>query len=81
MVYLAIGGKLCGILCIEDPLRKDADKVIAKLKDMGLNRVIMLTGDGESTAVSYTHLDVYKRQSDNNADNHSNSRQKPVFFR
>lgn len=50
MVYLAIGGKLCGILCIEDPLRKDADKVIAKLKDMGLNRVIMLTGDGESTA-------------------------------
>lgn len=35
MVYLAIGGKLCGVLCIEDPVRKNAKDVITNLKDKG----------------------------------------------
>lgn len=50
MVYLAIGGTLCGVLCIEDPVRENAAAVIAKLKQKGIRNIMMITGDGESTA-------------------------------
>ena len=50
MVYLAVGGKLCGILCIEDPIRDNAKDIIDKLKSMGMTDIVMITGDGESTA-------------------------------
>lgn len=52
LVYLAVGGALCGILCIEDPIRKNAAAVIDKLKKLGMNDIIMITGDGESTAAN-----------------------------
>ncbi|KZX16452.1 putative copper-exporting P-type ATPase V [Methanobrevibacter cuticularis] len=51
-IYLAIGGKLEGIICIEDPIRPEAKRVIAKLKDLGIENVIMLTGDSENAAKS-----------------------------
>lgn len=50
MVYLAVGGRLTGILCIDDPIRHDAKRVIEKLKTEGFNNVLMITGDGEQTA-------------------------------
>ena len=50
MVYLAIGGALCGVLCIEDPVRENAAAVIAALKQKGIRNIMMITGDGESTA-------------------------------
>lgn len=50
MVYLAIGGKLCGVLCIEDPIRQNAAQVIQLLKNKGFSDIMMITGDGESTA-------------------------------
>ena len=52
MVYLAIGGKLCGILCIEDPIREDAGFVIRRLKEKGFSDIVMITGDGETTAAN-----------------------------
>lgn len=52
MIYLAIGSSLCGILCIEDPIRKDAGKTIELLKSEGIENVLMITGDGESTAAN-----------------------------
>lgn len=52
MVYLAIGEKLCGILCIEDPIRENAAQVIKQLKEKGFSDIMMITGDGESTAKS-----------------------------
>lgn len=52
MIYLAIGGKLCGILCIEDPIREDAGTVIEKLKEKGFSNITMITGDGENTAAN-----------------------------
>ena len=52
MIYLAIGERLCGILCIEDPIRDNADKVIGKLKEEGFSDIIMITGDGETTAAN-----------------------------
>lgn len=52
LVYLAVGGKLCGILCIEDPIRPDARDALAALYERGIKNIIMLTGDGESTAAN-----------------------------
>ncbi len=50
VIYLAIGGKPAGFICIEDPVRKEAKSIIADLKRNGIKNVIMLTGDGEQTA-------------------------------
>lgn len=50
VVYLAIDGKLEGIICIDDPVREEAKQVIEELKGLGIENVIMLTGDSESGA-------------------------------
>ena len=52
VVYLAIDGKLEGIICIDDPVREEAKYVIEELKQLGIENVIMLTGDSESGAKS-----------------------------
>ena len=52
VVYLAIDGKLEGIICIDDPVREEAKFVIDELKGLGIENVIMLTGDSESGAKS-----------------------------
>lgn len=49
-LYLAIGGEVAAVICIEDPLREEAADVIAKLHEYGISRVIMMTGDNERTA-------------------------------
>ena len=50
VVYLAIDGKLEGLICIDDPVRDEAKYVIEELKRLGIENVIMLTGDSESGA-------------------------------
>jgi len=50
VVYLAIDGKLEGLICIDDPVRQEAKYVIEELKSLGIENVIMLTGDSESGA-------------------------------
>lgn len=50
VIYLAIGGKLQGILCIDDPVRDEAKDVISKLKELGITNIVMLTGDSENAA-------------------------------
>jgi P-type E1-E2 ATPase len=62
LLYLAVGGRLAGVLCIEDPLRDEAALVINALREEGIKRVIMLTGDNESAAghvASALALDEY----------------------
>ncbi len=49
-LYLAIEGKLCGVICIEDPLRPEAAAVISSLKKAGIKNTVMMTGDSERTA-------------------------------
>ena len=51
-LYLAVGGKLAAVICIEDPLRDEAREVIECLRTLGIDRVIMMTGDSERTARS-----------------------------
>lgn len=50
ILYLAVGGKLAGLLGIEDPVRAEAKAVIAALHERGVKEVWMLTGDDERTA-------------------------------
>lgn len=50
VIYLAIGDKLAGALCISDPPRLDAKDTISELKLLGFDRVVMLTGDSSKTA-------------------------------
>lgn len=49
-LYLAIENQLAAVICIEDPLREEARKVIQKLKEAGISKVVMMTGDSDRTA-------------------------------
>ena len=51
-LYLAIGGVLSAVVCISDPLRPEAGDVIRQLRDLGIRRAVMLTGDSERTAAA-----------------------------
>ncbi len=49
-LYLAVDGKLMGVIGVQDPLKAGVPEAIAELRKLGLARVIMLTGDNERTA-------------------------------
>ncbi len=51
-LYLAVGGRLAAVICIEDPVRPDAAEVIRRLHRAGVVRTVMMTGDSERTAAS-----------------------------
>ncbi len=51
-LYLAIDGELTAVICIEDPLREEAEDMVRMLKEEGLKKVVMMTGDSERTAAS-----------------------------
>ncbi|MDR2873786.1 MAG: heavy metal translocating P-type ATPase [Methanobrevibacter sp.] len=64
-IFLAMDGKLEGILCIEDPVREEAKEVISKLKDLGIENIVMLTGDSENVASAVSQelgISQYKSQ-------------------
>lgn len=48
-LYMAINRKLAAVVCVEDPLREEAQRVIAELKSKGI-KVVMMTGDSDRTA-------------------------------
>ncbi|HEX6865299.1 MAG TPA: copper-translocating P-type ATPase, partial [Thermoanaerobaculia bacterium] len=48
-VYVAVDGKLAGLLAVADPIRSTSKEAIARLKRMGLH-VVLLTGDNRRTA-------------------------------
>ncbi len=50
LLYLAIAGNLAAVICIEDPLREEAQGVINSLHKLGISKVVMMTGDSEKTA-------------------------------
>ena len=51
-LYLAIDGELTAVICIEDPLREEAADMVRMLKEEGLKKIVMMTGDSERTAAS-----------------------------
>ena len=52
LLYLALGGKLAAVICIEDPIRDEAYRVVEGLHLAGFSRVVMMTGDSHRTAAS-----------------------------
>ena len=38
------------MICIEDPLREEAEAVINSLRRSGIKKIVMMTGDSERTA-------------------------------
>ena len=64
-LYLALGGFLAAVLCIEDPVRAEAAAVVRGLRALGFDKVVMMTGDGERTARSVAErigIDEYYAQ-------------------
>ena len=49
-LYLAVDGKLVGVIGVEDPLKPGVARAVEQLRAMGFGRIIMLTGDNERTA-------------------------------
>jgi len=50
LLYLSIEGKLAGIIAMEDPIRPESASLVSRLREMGVQHVMMLTGDDERTA-------------------------------
>ena len=38
-LFLAVGGELAAVLCIEDPLRDEAPEVVSELKKLGFKKI------------------------------------------
>jgi Cd2+/Zn2+-exporting ATPase len=51
-VLVSLDEKVIGILGIADPIRETTRSMIQRLKEVGLKRIIMLTGDDQLTAQS-----------------------------
>lgn len=48
-LYMAIENVLEAVICIEDPIRDEAIDVVKELKELGISKVVMMTGDSERT--------------------------------
>ena len=44
-LYMAIGSKLVCVICIDDPVKPEAARVIRELKELGISKTVMMTGD------------------------------------
>ena len=65
VVYTAVDGKYAGCIVISDVVKANSKAAIAKLKENGIKKTVMLTGDSEKTAkrvASEIGLDDYKAQ-------------------
>lgn len=51
-LYLAIGQELAAVICIADPLRAEAKDALRALRDLGVQQLVMLTGDSRRTAAA-----------------------------
>ena len=51
-LYLAVSGVLTAVICISDPLRKEAKDAIKALHALGVKNVVIMTGDNEKTAAA-----------------------------
>ena len=51
-LYLCIDGELTAVICIHDPLRREAKDAVKALHESGFTNVVMMTGDNRRTAES-----------------------------
>ena len=53
---------MAAVICVADPLREEAADVISTLKELGITKTVMMTGDNERTAAAVaaaTGIDEY----------------------
>ena len=55
-LYLAISGKLSAVICISDPVRPEAKAAIEALHKLGIDKIVMMTGDNKRTAEAVANL-------------------------
>ncbi|PES85395.1 cadmium-translocating P-type ATPase [Bacillus cereus] len=48
LVHVAVDGKYAGYIVISDEVKEDSKQAIQKLKELGIKRTVMLTGDAKS---------------------------------
>ncbi|MBP1947820.1 heavy metal translocating P-type ATPase [Virgibacillus litoralis] len=61
-IYVAVDGKVAGVFSIADQIREDAPKALAEMRENGIKKIVMLTGDNRHTAelvASKLGLDEY----------------------
>ncbi len=51
-LFLCIAGELAAVICIHDPLRREARDAVAALRQLGFTKLVMMTGDSRRTAQS-----------------------------
>ena len=49
-LYLCIDGELAAVICIHDPIRREAREAVRALHESGFANVVMMTGDNRRTA-------------------------------
>ncbi|MCM3568615.1 cation-translocating P-type ATPase [Neobacillus mesonae] len=50
VIFAAIDGKLAGVISIADQIRDDAQKALNEMRNNGIKKIVMLTGDNRYTA-------------------------------
>jgi Cu2+-exporting ATPase len=53
LVYVAVDQSLAGIITMQDEIRPEAQNILEKLKNDGINKIIILTGDHRETATAF----------------------------
>ncbi len=56
IVYTAIGGKYAGYIIISDEIKEDSADTISKLKEKGIRKTVMLTGDCKNTGENIAEI-------------------------
>jgi heavy metal translocating P-type ATPase len=51
IVVVAHDGKVCGTICVADTVRATAEDAIGELRGLGIERIVMLTGDNRRVAM------------------------------
>ncbi|MFD1571657.1 heavy metal translocating P-type ATPase, partial [Halorubrum laminariae] len=63
VILVGTDSALLGAIAVADDVRPDAAGVVSRLRDLGVDRVVMLTGDNEGTAravAEQTGIDEYR---------------------
>jgi heavy metal translocating P-type ATPase len=50
LLYYAKNGELAAVILIDDPIRENAAEILQDIRDTGISRIVMMTGDSERTA-------------------------------
>ena len=51
-LYLCIAGELAAVICVHDPLRREAKAAVQALHALGIDKIVMMTGDNRRPAES-----------------------------